>query len=497
MTPEHQLSSEHFSDWICPDISTYWQLAKVRGQDQVILKSTHSERQFRFSIAEGYALQYFTGQLTVEQIQTCCQQQFQDAISNHLTISSQLVVELLQKLIALGILALPDTQPHPTPASPNQLPQLKACVQWIRHPDGYWILRNPEDVTFLQVSDRDKSVISQFGQQPLATIASSSNITRDELRYLLQLLTATAMLSGTKPPQRTKRKFNPLQLLSFKIHLFNPDAWLTRHVNKLRWIWTTSFCFLLCFFLAWSVLVGMHQSAEILAIGQQLWSTQGGKILLPFALLMMGVVSLHELGHAFTLKHYGGIVPEIGLLFMCFIPGCYTNTTDSYCLVKRRQRLLVVAAGVLVQLMIWAVALWMWNLSNPDTWLHTTSYLLMVAALFTMALNLNPLSKFDGYYLAVALSGINNLRSRSFQLYANLFRFRPNSERLSDALILAAYAPFSFAYILLVFGHLWLGLGDWLLTHIPMTALTLFVFWAIYFYSPQPESRTSIQQAKP
>jgi putative peptide zinc metalloprotease protein len=485
MTPEHQLSSEHFSDWICPDISTYWQLAKVRGQDQVILKSIHSERQFRFSIPEGYALQYFTGQLTVDQIQGCCQQQFQDAISNNLAISSHLVIELLQKLIALGILALPDAQAHPTPTSPNQLPQLKACVQWIRHPDGYWILRNPEDVTFLQVSDRDKSVISQFGQQPLATIASSYNITRDELRYLLQLLTATAMLSGTKPPKHTRRKFNPLQLLSFKIRLFNPDAWLTRHVNKLRWIWTTSFCSILCFFLAWSMLVGLNQSAEIFATGQQLWTTQGRHILLPFALLMMLVVSLHELGHAFTLKHYGGIVPEIGLLFMCFMPGCYTNTTDSYCLVKRQQRTFVVAAGVLVQLIIWAIALWVWNFSNPNTWLHTFSYLLMVAALFTVALNLNPLSKFDGYYLAVALSGINNLRSRSFQFYGNLLRFQPSSEYLRDALILAAYAPFSFAYILLVFSHLWLGLGDWVFTHIPVTALFLFGLWVIYFYSPQ------------
>jgi putative peptide zinc metalloprotease protein len=358
-------------------------------------------------------------------------------------------------------------------------------VQWIRHPDGYWILRNPEDVTFLQVSDRDKSVISQFGQQPLATIASSSNITRDELRYLLQLLTATAMLSGTKPSKHIRRKFNPLQLLSFKIRLFNPDAWLTQHVNKLRWIWTTSFCSILCFFLAWSILIGLNQSAEIFATGQQLWTTRGGHVLLPFALLMMLVVSLHELGHAFTLKHYGGIVPEIGLLFMCFMPGCYTNTTDSYCLVKRQQRTFVVAAGVLIQLIIWAIALWFWNLSNPNTWLHTVSYLLMVAALFTVALNLNPLSKFDGYYLAVALSGINNLRSRSFQFYGNLLRFQPSSECLRDALILAAYAPFSFAYILLVFGHLWLGLGDWVLTHIPVTALFLFGLWAIYFYSPR------------
>jgi putative peptide zinc metalloprotease protein len=215
-----------------------------------------------------------------------------------------------------------------------------------------------------------------------------------------------------------------------------------------------------------------------------MWTTQGGSVILPFALLMMLVVSLHEFAHAFTLKHYGGIVPEIGLLFMCLMPGCYTDTSDAYCLVKRRQRALVVAAGVLCQLIIWAIALWLWNFSNPDTWLHTTSYLLMVAALFTVALNLNPMSKFDGYYLTVAISGIFNLRSRSFQFYHNLFRLQPSPERPRDAFILAIYAPFSFAYILVVFGHLWLGLGDWLLSNIPMMTLTILVLWLIYFFLP-------------
>lgn len=477
MNLEHPSFQDNLKDWICPDISTYWQLAKLRDAHQIILKSTQSDRQFCFSFAEGYALQHFTGKLTAAQIQTFCQQQFQDAIS------SNLVVDLLQKLIALGILALPDSEPNHISAA-NNLPQLKDCVQWIHHPDNYWILRNPADVTFLQVSERDKLVIEQLGQLPLAIIAQNHNISKEELQYLWQVLNATAMFAGTKPPTHPKRKFNPLQLLSFKLRLFNPDPWLTRHVNKLRWIWTTTFCCLLCFFLTWSTLVGISQSQEILLTGQQMWGTQGSTLILPFALLMMLVVSIHELGHAFTLKHYGGIVPEIGLLFMCFMPGCYTDTTDSYCLIKRRQRTLVVAAGVLCQLIIWAIALWLWNLSNPDTWLHTTSYLLMVAALFTVALNLNPMSKFDGYYLAIAVSGINNLRSRSFQFYSNLLRRQPSTEQIRDRLILAAYAPFSFFYILFVFGHLWLGLGGWLLSNIPMTALIVFILWLIYFYFP-------------
>ncbi|WP_287522101.1 hypothetical protein [Okeania sp. SIO2C2] len=42
----------------------------------------------------------------------------------------------------------------------------------------------------------------------------------------------------------------------------------------------------------------------------------------------MLVIFLHEFGHAFTLKHFGGVVPEIGLLFMCFMSVMYTSNFD-------------------------------------------------------------------------------------------------------------------------------------------------------------------------
>lgn len=104
----------------------------------------------------------------------------------------------------------------------------------------------------------------------------------------------------------------------------------------------------------------------------------------------------------------------------------------------------------------------------------------MMAALFTVALNLNPLAKFDGYYLAVALTGINNLRQRSFQFYKDLLHHRPNPEIGRDRLLLAVYAPFSLLYILSVFGFLLLRVGNWIVTYIPMTALVLLTVWLLY-----------------
>lgn len=491
MNLEERQTQAEYQNCICPDIRDYWNLGQLKNSDRVILVSTQVNQRYQFSAAEGYALRYFTGQFTVEEIQNYCQRQYKNEISPNL------VIELLQKLITLGILCAEvekekkeEKENNPTTQYPlpTTQPKLKASVQWVEHPDGYWILRNPEDVTFLQVSDRDKAIIEQLGQIPIHLLAEEFCITQSELRYLLQLLVATGMLEGTKPAKRRRGKLSPLQLLSFKIRLFDPDPFLSRYIDKIRFLWSKPIAIFLAVFLIVSAVVGFDRRSEIIFIGQKLLATNGSNLILPFALLTALVVTLHELGHAFTLKHYDGIVPEIGLLFMCLVPAVYTNTTDSYCL-SRFRRILVVGAGVLVQLILAAVGLWLWNISASGTWLSTASFLLMSAALFTVALNLNPMSKFDGYYLAVAITGINNLRSRSFAFYGNLLTGKPIQEPGGIRWILAIYAPFSIAYIWMVFGFLFWHITEWSLINIPMTALILLFGWGIYFLFPTSGSK--------
>ena len=79
----------------------------------------------------------------------------------------------------VGILALEEGEktdilsPPQATASPKAGMKLKACVQWIEHPDGYWLLRNPEDVTFLQMSDRHQAMVEQLGKQPKSALTQS------------------------------------------------------------------------------------------------------------------------------------------------------------------------------------------------------------------------------------------------------------------------------------------------------------------------------------
>ncbi|MBD2515558.1 M50 family metallopeptidase [Nostoc sp. FACHB-973] len=434
--------------WLCPNLEIHWQILSVSDSDKVLLQAIKTERNFLFSADEGYALKHFDGTLTVKQVQEKCQQELGEEIDHNF------IVELLKKLVDLKVLSFPINNKIPnlnTDCKTNEtinLYRLKSAVQWIWHTDKYWLLRlqNTHKIAYMQVSDRDKILILQLGKLPIENILAKYKISPQYLQEILQNLAVKGMLEGIEPP-KSQKKFSIVQLLFFKFHLFNPDNWLNRNINKITFIFTKEFHLLLCIFLGFSTVIAFSKQEKIYKLGQELWNSQGYSLILPFALLMMLVVSIHELGHAFTLKHYKGVVLDIGLMFICLLPGAYTNTTDAYGLVKRRQRSLVMAAGVICQVVIWGIALCLWSISTPGNWFYTTTYLLMLAAQFTLALNLNPLNKFDGYYLLEAMTGINHLRKRSFAYYGQLWRREPSPERTEDIGILAVYAPACLLYI--------------------------------------------------
>ncbi|AFZ04634.1 site-2 protease family protein [Calothrix sp. PCC 6303] len=464
--PENSnLNAADYQSWLCPNLKIHWQILPIFDSEQVYLQALKTEQKLIFSATEGYALKYFDGTLTVKQVQEKCQQEFGEEI--HPTF----ILQLLDKLVDLKVLAIPkrneiqnsttDSQTTPT----IKLYRLKSTVQWIWHTDGYWLLRlqNIDSIAYMQVSNYDKNLIVQLSKLPVETIVDKYKINPLYVQELLQNLAVKGMLEGFEA-QKPKKKFSILQLLFFKFRLFNPDEWLNRNINKIRFLFTTEFCLLLCMFLGFTTVIAVSKQEKIYNFGQELWSSQASSLILPFVLLMMLVVSIHELGHAFTLKHYKGVVLDIGLMFICLLPGAYTNTTDAYGLVKRRQRTFVMAAGVICQVVIWGIALCLWSISTPGNWFYTATYLLMVAAQFTLALNLNPLNKFDGYYLVEAMTGINHLRQRSFAYYAQLWRREPSLERTEDIGILAVYAPACLLYI------------TWLLVNL--------FFWIWHLYPP-------------
>ncbi|HEY9663929.1 MAG TPA: hypothetical protein V6C65_36225, partial [Allocoleopsis sp.] len=251
------MTPDLWNSCLCPDLTPYWTLKQSFHSQQIVLQARQSAVALPVSTMQGYALRFFVGQYTVDQVQHYCQQAFGESIS------PTLVVELLQWLLQYGVLAAESMEQAPASQPSSTRPQLRGTVQWIAHPDGYWILRNPEHLTYLQVCDRDKTVLDALAHYSPQQLIQSGLTTAEALNYLLRLLRATGMLEGTTPAPPAKRPFNPLQLLSFKVRLFNPDAWLEQHISKLHWIWSAPSFYTLVLLLSSSLVFGLHQRADI------------------------------------------------------------------------------------------------------------------------------------------------------------------------------------------------------------------------------------------
>jgi len=125
---------------------------------------------------------------------------------------------------------------------------------------------------------------------------------------------------------------------------------------------------------------------------------------------------IHELGHAFTARRYGCRIPTMGVAFLVMWPVLYTDTSDAWRLTDRREKLAIGAAGITAELALAVLATFLWSFL-PDGSLKSAVFVLAsVTWIMTVAINLNPFMRFDGYYLLSDWLEVENLQDRSFAL---------------------------------------------------------------------------------
>lgn len=179
-----------------------------------------------------------------------------------------------------------------------------------------------------------------------------------------------------------------------------------------------------------------------------------------YLVALVGVKVAHELGHAYTAKRYGCRVPTMGIAFLALWPVLYTDTTDAWRLTGRRARLAVGGAGMLVELGIAGLATFAWSFL-PDGPVRSAAFFVATTSwLMTLAVNLNPFMRFDGYYLLSDALGVHNLQDRAFAL--GRWRLRewlfglgepvpePLSLRLQRTLVLYAWGTWLYRLLLFI-----------------------------------------------
>src|SRR4029077_19686187 len=68
------------------------------------------------------------------------------------------------------------------------------------------------------------------------------------------------------------------------------------------------------------------------------------------------VKAIHELGHAYATKIFGGEVHEVGVMFLVFVPVPYVDASAASNFPNKRERMVVGAIGIAVEMVLASVA---------------------------------------------------------------------------------------------------------------------------------------------
>src|SRR2546423_11396839 len=74
----------------------------------------------------------------------------------------------------------------------------------------------------------------------------------------------------------------------------------------------------------------------------------------------------HEFGHRLVAKHFRGEVSSMGLMLFVITPSLYCDTSDAWMIPSRSARLWINSGGVLVELVIAAIASFVWLYTPAD-----------------------------------------------------------------------------------------------------------------------------------
>jgi putative peptide zinc metalloprotease protein len=308
---------------------------------------------------------------------------------------------------------------------------LRRDVRWISYArNRRWVLHDPISNAFYYFNDIERRAAQLLdGSRTLSQVAEVLNRIPAALPFqapwvesFANRLTAAGLLMPggrwvrpSRPAGYWQRLVVPILVnpLAIRIPLIRPSG----HSPFARSVAAVLFH-------PWIIAIGCVAMAVVsfLLLGQWLarpesllfdvGRMQGDRWLALLAMLM-GIKTLHELGHYLACARWRVDCQEMGLMLLCFSPCLYCDTTNAWKLRSRWERAAISAGGIYVELWIAIFGGWLFLASDDGLWKTLGAGMWITCTIGTLLLNGNPCFRYDGYYILSDLWGVPNLGPQS------------------------------------------------------------------------------------
>jgi len=328
-------------------------------------------------------------------------------------------------------------------------PKLRAGAQISRQfyrGDRWYVVRDPAGNQFHRLSDAAYRFVGLLdGRRSVeeawdlvgGQLADDAPTQPEVIQVLSQLYAANLLETNITPDAmvllrrhkklvQQKMQNRLMNVLFPRIRLWDPDRFLCRWMPVARMLFSKVGAMI------WLVVVGL---ALITVLPQWDQLKDAAATTLDFqhnveniALLygtFVVIKLIHELGHAFACRRFGGECHELGIMLLVLVPTPYVDASTAWSFPSKWERVFVGAAGMIVELFVAAMCAIAWHFTNPVTYpvLSQLFYNAMfVASVSTLIFNANPLLRYDGYYILSDWLEIPNLRQKSTEYSLGLIK---------------------------------------------------------------------------
>ena len=296
-----------------------------------------------------------------------------------------------------------------------------------------WIVKDPITLEHFQFSSEEYALIAWLRQpasiaelqQRFAEKFPPQTISPPAIWDFLSRLHSAGLLLSEGPGQgqelltrmrkeRARRwALSWMGLLAIRFRGIDPDAFLATAHNRLRRLFSRTAFVALTFVLLYAGALVLGHFDDFCTRLPELGALADVRNL-PWLLAAVGLVKvLHELGHGLACKHFGGEVREMGLMLLVFAPCLYCDVSDAWRFSSKWRRIAVSAAGMIVETVLAALATIVWWHANPGLVQLVALNIMVVCTVGTLAINCNPLLRYDGYYILSDLIDTPNLWQQS------------------------------------------------------------------------------------